>query len=554
MAFEEMSGPRISTQKRAIYASFDSKSSPAGMTQHIQHPSADILKETPPSIVVALAQLAPIVSGLNTALGWITWTSEDHWSSFLMLVMWWLVVLYGEFVCRYAANWAVLVILGIGYLKKKTATKRVMRALEKGEEFEEPIGDAQRVIDATLYEIDVLRARFHLLGSHLEPIMSLFRWENPQRSSVIGLRLVFSTPIYLLLTWLLGPRAIILVVGTLLLTFTSPWFQTIRTVFWRFNTVRWAVSAILGLEQLPGEAEMLDKLSKSPVSVVFEPTVKPAIVTAGGSRFTTTLAVLENQRRWLGLGWTPSLLPHERAPFTDLDERTCPAPPNYGLPSAKTTIGEDGKARTVTWAWIDSTWRVEKGRGRDAEGWIYFDNAWRKPSAKEEYGKYTRKRKWIRNAECTESLESSETDTEVPEAVVHESSDSPSDSDSEVEVKVVEETLTVNAPGRTRSTSLLSQSTFDTIDPSKVLFSPSKARTGLLNGSDTGSTTSISEKFAREREKPVSLPKREWRSVPGGGKELVMVGETVTPQQAVKRPLFRRKTSRSSIQSAQSLD
>jgi hypothetical protein len=152
---------------------------------------------------------------------------------------------------------------------------------------------------------------------------------------------------------------------------------------------------------------------------------------------------------------------------------------------------------------------------------------------------------------------------------MHESSDSDSGSSSdsddevarspseaEVPVAAIEKEQESTPKGRSsRSASLLSQtsSVLNSIDPSRVLFSPSKKK-AASSQRDVDSTASLSEKFARERDKPDSLPKREWRNLPGGGKELVVVAETVNKEQATRRPLFRRKTSKSSIVSAQSID
>ncbi len=92
----------------------------------------------------------------------------------------------------------------------------------------------------------------------------------------------------------------------------------------------------------------------------------------GTVRFTFT--VYENQRRWLGLGWTSSMFAYERAAWTD--EHLNPAPPKekFQLPEV-----EGGNAK---WQWVPgSEWRTD-GSGRAGEGtsgkpksdgWIYYD-------------------------------------------------------------------------------------------------------------------------------------------------------------------------------------
>lgn len=403
MAFEELTEPRKSYAPKQVYASFDSKSEPAGMTTH--RPSASLLKDTPPSVIVALTKLSPIISTLDTSLALITWTSEDNWSSFLLLAIWWLSCLYGDVIFHYAGNWLVLLILGIGFIRRKMRTRAIIRAIRNGgSPMTTGVEDTQKVMDKTLYEIDCFIARCQLLGANFEPFYKLYKWEDPKWSALIVVRLVLITPLYVATLWLFSARAWLLFTGTIFLTCTSSWFKVICTVAWRLKVVRKIVAALVGISYLPGEYNLMNTITGSPRFDAFslsDPAT--AETTPDGSRFTTAVSVIENQRRWLGLGWTPSLLPHERSPFTDVDNRTCPAPDNYGLPIPKTTV-ENGATRTTSWAWIDKEWRIEKDRARDADGWIYFDNSWHNPASSGEYGKYTRRRKWIRNAECTEKV------------------------------------------------------------------------------------------------------------------------------------------------------
>ncbi len=407
MAFEEMSTPFPTNRK--VYATFAPNSSPAGFTSH-HYKSASLLKDTPPSIIKALVQLAPVVRVLNTVLALITWTAEDDWVSFIMVGCWWLSCLYGEFVVRFAGNWAILAVLVYGYYKRRMG---VRRGVVPGNGKLEKVENTQEVIDATLYEIDCLRARCSLLASPLEPIVAVFTWKYPNQSSRIGLRLILLTPLYIAALWIMTPRRLILVAGTILLTYTSSWFRVIYTVGWRSKHVRKLASYLSGLDYLPGEVDIIHALQRAPVNIQLdglqkelsdENTIcKDLRVGSNETKITTTISVFENQRRWLGLGWTSSLLPHERSPWTDIDRNPCSQPSEYTLPPPKVET-EASVKRTIIWKWIDPEWRVEKERGRDADGWLYFDNAWRHAAVTEEYGKYTRYRRWIRNAECIETI------------------------------------------------------------------------------------------------------------------------------------------------------
>lgn len=133
-----------------------------------------------------------------------------------------------------------------------------------------------------------------------------------------------------------------------------------------------------------------------------------------GARF--TFVVFENQRRWLGLGWTHSLLAYERAAWTD--EQLNPSDPiaKFRLPEID--------SNTAQWRWVEgSEWQVE-GAGRSqagdgVDGWIYYDNKvnptriteiksltkrqWNDGRRGQDgWGRYTRRRKWYRDAELVE--------------------------------------------------------------------------------------------------------------------------------------------------------
>jgi hypothetical protein len=138
---------------------------------------------------------------------------------------------------------------------------------------------------------------------------------------------------------------------------------------------------------------------------------------SSGVRFTFIL--YENQRRWIGLGWTTSLFAYERGPWTDEHLNPAPAKDEFELPEV-----ESGTAK---WRWVDSAeWRIDKGDGKkghsrggskssqsgakpdgvegdaDGGGWIYYDNRWEDGKKEDGWGRYTRRRKWVRDAELVE--------------------------------------------------------------------------------------------------------------------------------------------------------
>ena len=52
--------------------------------------------------------------------------------------------------------------------------------------------------------------------------------------------------------------------------------------------------------------------------------------------------------------------------------------------------------------------RVGGGGGGDESGWTYYDNKWQDGRKVDGWGRYTRRRKWVRDAELVESTAASD--------------------------------------------------------------------------------------------------------------------------------------------------
>jgi len=105
------------------------------------------------------------------------------------------------------------------------------------------------------------------------------------------------------------------------------------------------------------------------------------------------------------------MLAYERAAWTDEHLNSSPSKDQFELPEV-----EGGHAR---WRWVaGSEWHVGgaegTGDGKDGEstadgGWIYYDNKWHDGRrGKDGWGRYTRRRKWCRDAELVEVTPSTE--------------------------------------------------------------------------------------------------------------------------------------------------
>ena len=104
------------------------------------------------------------------------------------------------------------------------------------------------------------------------------------------------------------------------------------------------------------------------------------------------------------------MLAYERASWTDEHLNATPPKERFELPEV-----EGGHAR---WRWVEgSEWHLESSEDgkpterneREDEAWIYYDNKWQNGRrGKDGWGRYTRRRKWRRDAELVEVTPSTE--------------------------------------------------------------------------------------------------------------------------------------------------
>lgn len=204
-----------------------------------------------------------------------------------------------------------------------------------------------------------------------------------------------------------------MVVGTISLTWHSRPAKVFRTVLWRSKSIRQICSAITGLTFASPESDDESSSSNKKPSISRSGTATPHEIAASlakkrsadSPQIRFTFIIYENQRRWLGIGWTSSMLAYERAAWTDDHMNTTPPKDRFELPEV-----DGGHAQ---WRWVEgSEWHLEGAENsgekdakddEDDEGWIYYDNKWHDGRrGKDGWGRYTRRRKWCRDAELVE--------------------------------------------------------------------------------------------------------------------------------------------------------
>lgn len=238
-------------------------------------------------------------------------------------------------------------------------------------------------------ELKLFTSRCNIL---LDPFLRLTDFLSTQRTAtsattrpaltVLFIRILFVLPIWILLTlpplYILTTKRVVLAVGTVVLSWHSRPARVSRAILWRSRMVRRICVFLTGLdfgEPEPrgeeGSPPPLPPRRKGPQEIAASLAAKRR-PDSPGVRF--TFSIYENQRRWLGIGWTSSMLAYERASWTDEHLNPTPSKDEFELPEI-----EGGQAR---WRWVQgSEWKIdtgEQGKGsKNAsgdEGWIYYDN------------------------------------------------------------------------------------------------------------------------------------------------------------------------------------
>jgi hypothetical protein len=418
------------------------------------HQKSPLLAATPPQITRVLAYSHPFILPLNKLAGLLTWTSGDAWESFLLVASFWAAVMYGDVVTRYAGPIIVVsgLILGM-YTRRYSPLSSTGWTGEKGQKSHrraESESDIKhhKSLEEIVDSLKLFTSRCNIL---LDPFLRLTDFLSTQRTAtsattrpaltVLFIRILFVLPIWILLTlppfYILSTKRVVLAVGTVMLSWHSRPARVTRTLLWRSRMTRKTCAFLTGLNF--GDIVSADKKGAPPLPPRKKSTQEVAASLAAkrrpestGVRF--TFSIYENQRRWLGIGWTSSMLAYERASWTDEHLNAVPPKDEFELPEV-----EGGQSR---WRWVQSSsWKIECGDGNksdksaspDDAGWIYYDNKvgglrmhyaslrhqlkplqWRDGRrGLDGWGRYTRRRKWYRDAELVENTPSTEV-TPVP--------------------------------------------------------------------------------------------------------------------------------------------
>lgn len=382
------------------------------------HRKSPLLVATPPTVTRALAFSHPFILPLNKLAGLLSWSSGDPWESFLLVASFWGTVLYGDSIIRWTGPVMLTVVLILAMFSRRysplssTGWTGEKQNGHKGRPSEGNMRH-QKSLDEIVETLTVLTTRCNVL---LEPCLQLTDFLSTQTTATsattrpalttLFIRILLVTPLWIILTLqpirLITTKRVVLLIGTLVLSWHSRPARISRTIFWRSLTVRRLVSIMTGLKFAPPQAPPEGSPPPLPPRNKTQNATATSFAVRDGAQSTGvrfTFVVYENQRRWLGLGWIPYLFPSERSPWTD--EHLNPSDPkdSFALPEVDNKSAE--------WRWVSgSEWKVEgSGKGKanaNGDGWIFYDNKWNDGQRQDGWGRYTRRRKWYRDAELVE--------------------------------------------------------------------------------------------------------------------------------------------------------
>lgn len=320
------------------------------------HHHRNLLRQTPLPLIAALNSIYPFLVASNRILADITWTNNAYYrNTALILLMSMTLLHWNTFL-------TILIPLFIATTFCCYAWFIKTSFIDFNVDNEVP-----PTIEEILDTLDNFTARFSFaFDSNERPISTLHLLTN----------LCLLTPFYVIIMRnLVSPITWIVFVLIFLSTYFSTWCIAIRRLLWRSKTVRKLIEILTG--------NSFPNIDKDLELSILNMTTKGSV---DGKTQIIEFQVEENERRWIGFGWTKKMLfTDTRCAYYDrYSQKGMEKLEDFTFPVLKSYPHSE-------WRWVDSHWRP-------ATGWIYTDNWWRHPKRTDSVSAFTRSRRLKR--EC----------------------------------------------------------------------------------------------------------------------------------------------------------
>ncbi|TID28361.1 hypothetical protein CANINC_002539 [Pichia inconspicua] len=376
--------------------------------------SSPLLSSTPLTVSKSLIKSYPFLILVLKVLNILTWNDDSYHLSIFLVLITILSILYYQPLIIYTGH-----LLPVFAIWVYSECKNYVNTYQA----------EHSTLDDIIQTMTLISKRANIL---ISPIVELDLTAGDLKRLLFTT--VFLSPLYVVISFfILPPNKMLLTLSVLTLTYHSKWSKVTRSLLWKSRSFRLLCFYLTGLDfQNSGlsKASALFNLNKR-LSKRFgkDSRVVNADGTVSNSKSSVrfTYVIYENQRRWLGVGWTPNLLSYERTPWTDDFLNESESIDSFELPQLPLSIDiqdlekPDGSSddsintKGMVWRWIDKTWRLDltndgaiqlpstkpqtTANPKPDDGWIYYDNTWKNPSTEDGFSKYTRRRRWIRTAE-----------------------------------------------------------------------------------------------------------------------------------------------------------
>ncbi|KIK67108.1 hypothetical protein GYMLUDRAFT_69298 [Collybiopsis luxurians FD-317 M1] len=307
-------------------------SSPPSSTAAATTNLSEFISSVPFTLTALLVRLGPYFSLTRSAVEVLTWSHSTSYDSWLALAVWWALCLLAHSVLRYFLP--IVALLTLAFASTSTRSGQITPLV------------TENSLQNAITDLTTIQTLF--------PNLNIFIDFRPPVSTLIRVSVILYPP-YLLLTYYVPLRILIALVGTFAITWNSPWAVVLRNSLLRSAWVRWCtyyVWAKLSGQPLPSRKLSYQTLATLATSSTVEP----------GASLRFLFTIYENQRWWMGLDFSPALLPSERPSWCSASLQPV-SPPNVLVlpePSSSYVRDNNGKRvkRTAKWKWEEPEWKV----------------------------------------------------------------------------------------------------------------------------------------------------------------------------------------------------
>ncbi|KAF7723172.1 peroxisome- protein [Apophysomyces ossiformis] len=239
-----------------------------------------------------------------------------------------------------------------------------------------------------------------LIENKLEVWFSYLEWNSSAET-----RQAFMMMFYFYIFWIsahqiVETHLIMLVIGTLGITWWSPYMTLLRKYFQRTLLHSILTTVFIGPVRLGQRGPLLQWAEEYRQKAV-----------QGHSQHDTFAFVLYENQRLTPFGQWDAPLSFDRAPWSDEASETIQPKSRFTLPAPLEIVVSDpqrhdyGWKRIWTWIWVDHDWRLDLDSDVDDLGWEYGTASWDLFDGKPKGWMSTRRRRWIRLAKLDYRVE-----------------------------------------------------------------------------------------------------------------------------------------------------